>query len=381
MVLYLDLNAFMEFVFKVDCDRHLFVHNIKDNPNVYACELCNYAASRRMYLDKHFRRHRVVYFCCHCEQRFASTIRLTQHLNEVHLSDSEVVSEEEWEELFWKCIQASLYLPEPGGTVGEWDQDEASDQVDVSESAENWAGDPAASTPGGDTPGVDTPGGDTPEVDTPDVDTYGGDTLGIDTPEGDTLGGDTPGGDTQHSDIPGGVDSEMTTCLQSQQTDISKSDETKDGLLVGNMEDAVSTSIGDCPNADSTNGVVKSGADALSDEASHKAANGESCKKDSKLESINSFTDIVDKNTDTVTDDSVLADTDMTPQPDVVVGDAAASMNDIFERLGFCSMNMQVFQELRQMFGNEECEYCGRLFYSKSDHEAHIRTHTGRQWH
>ncbi|KAK2186472.1 hypothetical protein NP493_199g06054 [Ridgeia piscesae] len=314
-----------KFKKKVDCDRHLFVHNIKDNPNVYACELCNYAASRRMYLDKHFRRHRVVYFCCHCEQRFASTIRLTQHLNEVHLSDSEVVSEEEWEELFWKCIQASLYLPEPGGTVGEWDQDEASDQVDVSESAENWAG--------------------------------------------DTLGGDTPGGDTQHSDIPGGVDSEMTTCLQSQQTDISKSDETKDGLLVGNMEDAVSTSIGDCPNADSTNGVVK--------KASHKAANGESCKKDSKLESINSFTDIVDKNTDTVTDDSVLPDTDMTPQPDVVVGDAAASMNDIFERLGFCSMNMQVFQELRQMFGNEECEYCGRLFYSKSDHEAHIRTHTG----
>ena len=86
---------------------------------------------------------------------------------------------------------------------------------------------------------------------------------------------------------------------------------------------------------------------------------------------------ITDRITGPVTNDCDVPDADTTPQSDEAAGDGTASMNDIFERLGFSSMSMEVFQELRQTFGNEECEYCGRLFYSKSDHEAHIRTHTG----
>ena len=40
---------------------------------------------------------------------------------------------------------------------------------------------------------------------------------------------------------------------------------------------------------------------------------------------------------------------------------------------------MEVFHKLRQTYGNEECEFCGRLFYSLVDYEPHIRTHTGMQ--
>ena len=41
-------------------------------------------------------------------------------------------------------------------------------------------------------------------------------------------------------------------------------------------------------------------------------------------------------------------------------------------------MTVGIFQKMRETFGNEECEFCGRLFFSKVDYEPHVRTHTGR---
>ena len=103
-----------KFKKKIDRDRHLFVHNIKLNDNIHQCDLCNYTASRRIYLEKHFRRHRVVYICCECKQKFSSTIKLNNHLNEVHgcgdLDDT-------WVDIFTKCIEVSLFQPEPDAPI------------------------------------------------------------------------------------------------------------------------------------------------------------------------------------------------------------------------------------------------------------------------
>ena len=40
-------------------------------------------------------------------------------------------------------------------------------------------------------------------------------------------------------------------------------------------------------------------------------------------------------------------------------------------------MTSEIFKKMRDTFGHEECEFCGRLFYSKADYEPHLRTHTG----
>ena len=40
-------------------------------------------------------------------------------------------------------------------------------------------------------------------------------------------------------------------------------------------------------------------------------------------------------------------------------------------------MTMDIFHRLRQAFGNEECEYCGRLFHERKDYDQHVRVHTG----
>lgn len=63
-------------------------------------------------------------------------------------------------------------------------------------------------------------------------------------------------------------------------------------------------------------------------------------------------------------------------------GKAAVSKEEkieaLIKRLGYRKMCMQIFNKMRETFGTEECEYCGRLFYSKVDYEPHLRTHTGK---
>ena len=103
-----------KFKKKVDRDRHLFIHNIKSNENVQHCDLCDYTASRRIYLEKHFRRHRVVYVCCECKQKFSSTIRLSNHLNEVHGCGD---LDNTWLDMFTRCVESSLFQPEPDAPI------------------------------------------------------------------------------------------------------------------------------------------------------------------------------------------------------------------------------------------------------------------------
>lgn len=73
-----------KFKKKFDRDRHLFVHNIRNSANVFDCELCEFTATRRTYLDIHFRKHRVIYACASCDKRFLSTILLRTHLETSH---------------------------------------------------------------------------------------------------------------------------------------------------------------------------------------------------------------------------------------------------------------------------------------------------------
>ena len=62
-----------------DLDRHLFVHNLGDTSNVFRCELCDYVSSRKSYLQKHCRKHRIIFCCAECNNMFPSLKRLKMH--------------------------------------------------------------------------------------------------------------------------------------------------------------------------------------------------------------------------------------------------------------------------------------------------------------
>lgn len=105
-----------KFKKKIDRDRHLFIHDIKDLPNIQSCLLCDYTASRRIYLEKHFLKHRILYRCCECQDVFLSSVRLSDHLSSVHVKED--MEAFKWEELFEKSIENSMYLPEPDDSYG-----------------------------------------------------------------------------------------------------------------------------------------------------------------------------------------------------------------------------------------------------------------------
>ena len=55
----------------------------------------------------------------------------------------------------------------------------------------------------------------------------------------------------------------------------------------------------------------------------------------------------------------------------------AEKLDTLIKRMGYKKMSLEIYNKMRDTFGREECEFCGRLFYSKADYEPHIRTHTG----
>uniref|UniRef100_A0A147BDQ0 C2H2-type domain-containing protein n=1 Tax=Ixodes ricinus TaxID=34613 RepID=A0A147BDQ0_IXORI len=74
-----------KFKKKVDRDRHLFVHNVPEPPTAHQCGLCGYQASRRVYLENHYRKHRLVYVCVVCCCLHLSATALRTHLQKEHV--------------------------------------------------------------------------------------------------------------------------------------------------------------------------------------------------------------------------------------------------------------------------------------------------------
>ncbi|XP_013396741.1 zinc finger protein ZFAT [Lingula anatina] len=54
-------------------------------------------------------------------------------------------------------------------------------------------------------------------------------------------------------------------------------------------------------------------------------------------------------------------------------------VESVLKKLKYRVMNVDVFNKIRQMYGNDECEFCGKLFHTKNEYESHVRTHTGEK--
>uniref|UniRef100_T1IPP3 C2H2-type domain-containing protein n=1 Tax=Strigamia maritima TaxID=126957 RepID=T1IPP3_STRMM len=119
-----------KFKKKLDRDRHLCVHNISPTKDVIRCEMCTFTTVRRVYLENHFRKHRIIYTCFDCEARFLSSVQLQEHLHS-HISlavadikgggevteNAQIGSENSFSSLFESSMKSSWYLPEPDGVL------------------------------------------------------------------------------------------------------------------------------------------------------------------------------------------------------------------------------------------------------------------------
>ncbi|KAI5772552.1 ZFAT protein [Gulo gulo luscus] len=96
-----------KFKNELDRDRHMLVHGDKWP---FACELCGHGATKYQALELHVRKHPFVYVCAICLKKFVSSIRLRAHIREVHGAVQETG-------VFTSSINQSFCLLEPGGDI------------------------------------------------------------------------------------------------------------------------------------------------------------------------------------------------------------------------------------------------------------------------
>ena len=459
-----------KFKKKIDRDRHLFVHNVVDKGIVNACELCDYTASRKAYLEKHFRKHRIVYRCALCEQKFLSTIRLNQHIMETHISEDN--PDQTWDSLFELSINNSLYLPETDGSIAHYDEallfqgDDIAGSSDeqpgplVAETAVEKEGVDAGEVESNDTPVAEfeAPSEESTEANQaelhPDSDDVSNLLLlrgsserepaeGVDKatdPSCSAGGFDTEQGEkegaTEKAALPiraEGEEEDMETdCVGESAEEVPKlaekvvTEEThidNTSAVDGSKEveaehrigGAMEVAEGDSLMHDESKSkelVPEEGKD-LDDDGSQAAAlleqeeltlgelgmetgalpsaqedvpvggqgstNQEAAlgEEDAAVEELAAA---MEEDEDDDEQDAVAAgeeESEIAPPGGDTDADGRDVEDDIFKRLQYLPLNSVIFHKIREAFGNEECEYCGRLFYSKTDYETHVRTHTG----
>uniref|UniRef100_A0A8C9XWH9 Zinc finger and AT-hook domain containing n=1 Tax=Sander lucioperca TaxID=283035 RepID=A0A8C9XWH9_SANLU len=71
-----------------------------------------------------------------------------------------------------------------------------------------------------------------------------------------------------------------------------------------------------------------------------------------------------------------------TPQSETVLEVLHQSaFQQVFSTLQKTRLNMESFQRLRKIYGDLECQYCGKLFWYKVHYNVHVRTHTKEHSH
>lgn len=96
-----------KFKNELDRDRHMLVHG---DERPFACELCGHGATKYQALELHVRKHPFVYVCSVCLKKFVSSVRLRAHIKDVHADLQE-------DSVFNSSINQSFCLLEPGGDI------------------------------------------------------------------------------------------------------------------------------------------------------------------------------------------------------------------------------------------------------------------------
>uniref|UniRef100_A0A4W6C3T5 Zinc finger and AT-hook domain containing n=1 Tax=Lates calcarifer TaxID=8187 RepID=A0A4W6C3T5_LATCA len=76
-----------------------------------------------------------------------------------------------------------------------------------------------------------------------------------------------------------------------------------------------------------------------------------------------------------------LGEEDQTPHSEKSEIFHQSAFQQVFSSLQKTQLNMETFQRLRKIYGDLECQYCGKLFWYKVHYNVHVRTHTKEHLH
>uniref|UniRef100_A0A3Q4I0D0 Zinc finger and AT hook domain containing n=1 Tax=Neolamprologus brichardi TaxID=32507 RepID=A0A3Q4I0D0_NEOBR len=95
----------------------------------------------------------------------------------------------------------------------------------------------------------------------------------------------------------------------------------------------------------------------------------------------NTHTSSSSSSSGTVTPSDASACTHLSAGPDNSQAAQSEEVNQVFSSLQKTQLNMETFQRLRKIYGELECQYCGKLFWYRVHYNSHVRTHTKEHLH
>ncbi|KAM8870362.1 zinc finger protein ZFAT isoform 2-T2 [Spinachia spinachia] len=326
-------------------ERHLLLHGPRPP---FACLICDHASTKMATLAVHVRKHLFLYMCCVCDGRFVSSQRLRSHLRESHQALDQ-------EQAFTDCINNSYYLVQPGG--GMWGEDTEKGMK------EGW-------------PGIEQEGED-------ERMTEEGTQNGVGAEE-------CRDGKGKRLKVAAGKDLE-------QEEEEAESQVERAGNVPGKGGEIENPREQHC-SQDGLHQAVSTGSTTPSDQ------------KDEETAAEKSEDNAADTCTPPTRDDTRAAESRHTPllehsnQENTNPSDEntqtpsgengqtllSESVTDVFHHSAFhkvisslqkTPLNMESFQRLRKIYGELECQYCGKLFWYKVHYNAHVRTHTKEHSH
>ncbi|XP_044308803.1 zinc finger protein ZFAT isoform X1 [Varanus komodoensis] len=350
-----------KFKNELDRDRHMLVHG---DERPFACELCGHGATKYQALELHVRKHPFVYVCSECLKKFVSSIRLRAHIKEAHreLPESSV---------FNSSINQSFCLLEPGGDIQQEALGEELSQTAAELSLLNSKALCIAKRPlcMGELNAVD---GSHPDSSSGHLEAASAPPLNFEVPPVASAA-DSPCQPSPEFASPNAFPVSASDGFL-QKNISSGSDEEKSLSVTLEEVSPDHTENIQCEmqlSADGSSSVSQDlqapPQDAALEEKGH-LAQGASTPISEKALSSNPLPDLE-------SNAAIAENSDPCPPASDNRTGAAAFMQ-ILDNLQKRQMNTALCEKIRKVYGDLECEYCGKLFWYQVHYDMHVRTHT-----
>ncbi|XP_053289288.1 zinc finger protein ZFAT isoform X2 [Pleuronectes platessa] len=396
---------------QLERERHLLVHGPL---RPFACLLCDHAATKLDALAAHVKKHLFLYMCSVCDGKFVSCQRLKSHLKESH-------ADLDQEQAFSDCIDNSYFLKQPGGdargdeervdTEGGGQEEprteqEGEDERMREEGGSNGVGgeqeEPRREQEGEDERmreegGSNVVGGEQEE---PRTEQEGEDKRMSEEGGSNGVGGEEmPGGEAERLETVAGEEREnegeearaQGESLEDEQV---KEEETQDLISIETStptDTQDKTTAGEAAQANSEDPCTPAAENIDSNEHNTKTCPSPENNHSPHTEERTQENTHAAKNTDapSASGNSDLPDlgvnTPSSPVPpgteDQTPHSEKSAFQQVFSSLQKTPLNMETFQQLRRLYGDLECQYCGKLFWYKVQYNIHVRTHTKEHLH
>ncbi|XP_029602657.1 LOW QUALITY PROTEIN: zinc finger protein ZFAT-like [Salmo trutta] len=365
-----------KFKNELDRDRHMMVHG-SERP--FGCELCDHGCTKFQALQAHVRKHPFLYVCAACQQKFVSSVRLKAHLKEAHPESEEAAG-------FSESINSSFCLLEPGDDIKRemLRQDEIRMAEELSllnaqqEEEEALAGDPSEEQ-------EEALAGDPSEEQEA--------ALAGDPSEEqvEALAGDPS--EEQEEALAGNPSEEQEEALTGDPS------EEQEEALTGDPSEEQEEALAGDPSEEQEEGEGEEQEEGLGEGEEQGEGLGEGLGEGE--EQVVPDPGPEEQTVETCVLNQPAQETETLPpvfgsdsggghrsnkcsagpQGEDGTTEERSAFQQILDKLQKRQLNMVVFDRIRKVYGDLECEYCGKLFWYQVHYNMHVRTHTKEHLH